>query len=171
LEAMGERWSFMILRAALNGVYHFEEFQTELGIARNILSNRLQRLVGHGILVRTVLPQDRRKVEYRLTEKGADLLAVMVALRQWGERWGTGVPSTPVLVDVRDLQPIQTVMLQAHDGRPLTKHDLCWMHAHEVQAIGDRRDGGGDIARLHGAPDFGANDHAVESGQLKRAAR
>ena len=117
LEVMGERWSFMILRAALNGVHHFEEFQNELGIARNILSNRLQRLVGHGILERTVMESDRRKVMYRLTEKGSDLLPTMVSLRQWGEKWGSGVPSTPVLVDVRDLQPILPVSIQAHDGR------------------------------------------------------
>jgi DNA-binding HxlR family transcriptional regulator len=135
LEAMGERWSFMILRAAFNGIHHFEEFQTELGIARNILSNRLQRLVGHGILMRTVMECDRRKVHYCLTEKGLDLLPTMVALRQWGERWESGVPSTPVLVDVRDHQPIRPVALQAHDGRMLGKHDLCWMEADEVRSL------------------------------------
>ncbi len=138
LEVMGERWSFMILRAALNGVHHFEEFQTELGIARNILSNRLQRLVGHEILERTVMECDRRKVMYRLTEKGVDLLPTFVALRQGGEKWASGVPSTPVLVDVRDLQPILPVSIQAHDGRSLGKHDLCWMHAHEIHPIGTR---------------------------------
>jgi DNA-binding HxlR family transcriptional regulator len=136
LDVMGERWSFMILRAALNGVHHFEEFQTELGIARNILSNRLQRLVGHGILERTVMESDRRKVHYRLTEKGSDLLPAMVSLRQWGEKWGSRVPSTPVLVDERDLQPIRPVVLQAHDGRALGKHDLRWMHAHEIRQLG-----------------------------------
>ncbi len=51
---MGERWSFMILRAAFNGVHQFEEFQQELGIARNILSNRLSKLVNHGIMAREV---------------------------------------------------------------------------------------------------------------------
>ena len=136
LEAMGERWSFMILRAALNGVQHFEEFQNELGIARNILSNRLQRLVAADILARDVMTCDRRKVMYRITEKGSDLLPTMVALRQWGEKWGSGIPSTPVLVDVQDLQPVRPVVLQAHDGRTLGKHDLCWMHAHEVRQIG-----------------------------------
>lgn len=136
LDVMGERWSFMILRAALNGVHHFEEYQTELGIARNILSNRLQRLVAHGILERRVMECDRRKVHYCLTEKGTDLLPTMVALRQWGEKWGSGVPSTPVLVDERDLQPIRPVAIQAHDGRTLGKHDLRWMHAHEVRLIG-----------------------------------
>ena len=138
LEAMGERWSFMILRAAFNGVHHFEEFQTELGIARNILASRLQKLVAHEILEREVLESDRRKVQYRLTAKGAELLPTMVALRQWGERWGSGVPSTPVLVDDRDRQPIRAVVLQAHDGRPLGLHDLRWMHAHDLRHIGNR---------------------------------
>lgn len=142
LEAMGERWSFMILRAAFNGIHHFEEFQTELGIARNILSNRLQRLVGHGIMERRVMECDRRKVQYRLTAKGIDLLPTMVALRQWGERWGSGVPSTPVLVDERDLQPVRPLVLQAHDGRPLGIHDLCWMHAAEVRPLRDGQSGG-----------------------------
>jgi DNA-binding HxlR family transcriptional regulator len=139
LEAMGERWSFMILRAAFNGVHHFEEFQCELGIARNILSNRLARLVDHGILAREVMSEDRRKVQYRLTDKGLDLLPTMVALRQWGERWGSGVSSSPVLVDERDHQPVRDVALLAHDGRVLDKHDLCWLHADEVVPLGSRQ--------------------------------
>ena len=126
LEAMGERWSFMILRAAFNGLQHFEEFQSELGIARNILANRLARLVDHGILTREALPEDRRKIEYRLTDKGAALLPTMVALRQWGERWETGCPATPILVDARDGLPIGQVEVRAHDGRVLTKRDLHW---------------------------------------------
>lgn len=139
LEAMGERWSFMILRAAFNGVQHFEEFQHELHIARNILSNRLSRLVDHGIMKRDVLPEDRRKVRYQLTEKGIDLLPVMVALRQWGEQWGAGVPSTPVLVDSRDEQPIGPVTITAHDGRALEPHELMWRHRSELQPLGQAR--------------------------------
>ena len=113
LEAMGERWSFMILRAAFNGVHHFEEFQQELSIARNILSNRLSRLVDHGIMAREVMAEDRRKVRYELTQKGIELLPAMIALRQWGEKWGAGVASTPVLVDTRDEQPIGPVTMTA----------------------------------------------------------
>ena len=139
IEAIGERWSFMILRAALNGIYHFEDFQSVLGIARNILSNRLARLVDHGVLVRQVLAEDRRKVEYRLTPKGLDLLPAMIALRQWGEKWGGGVPSTPVLVDEADRQPIRPVAILAHDGRPLTHHDLCWQHIEEIQPLAEPR--------------------------------
>ncbi len=136
LEAMGERWSFLILRGAFNGLHHFEEFQSTLGIARNILANRLGRLVQHGILARTPLPDDRRKIEYRLTDKGADLLPTMLALRQWGERWESGMPSNPVLVDERDRQPITKIGIHAHDGRLLTKHDLLWMHSEDVRPIG-----------------------------------
>lgn len=126
LEAMGERWSFLILRAAFNGLYHFEEFQSELGIARNILANRLARLVEHGILKREALPDDRRKIEYRLTEKGFALLPTMIALRQWGERWETGFPASPVLVDERDRRPIAEIEVHAWDGRVLQKGDLIW---------------------------------------------
>ncbi len=132
LEAMGERWSFLILRAAFNGLYHFEEFQSELGIARNILANRLARLVEHGILGREALPEDRRKIEYRLTEKGQALLPTMLALRQWGERWETGFPATPVLVDERDRRPIRPIEVLAWDGRVLKKTDLIWSLPEDV---------------------------------------
>ena len=132
LEAMGERWSFLILRASFNGLHHFEEFQSELGIARNILANRLGRLVGHGILERTAMPDDRRKIEYRLTEKGFALLPTMVALRQWGERWETGTPASPVLVDTRDRRPIAPVQVMSHDGRALSKADLLWALREDV---------------------------------------
>ena len=132
LEAMGERWAFLILRASFNGLHHFEEFQSELGIARNILANRLARFVEHGILERRALPDDRRKIEYRLTEKGFALLPTMVALRQWGERWETCVPATPILVDARDHRPIRQVHVLAHDGRELSKSDLVWALKEDV---------------------------------------
>ena len=126
LEVMGERWSFMILRAAFNKIMHFEELQSELGIARNILSNRLSRLVDHGVLERIPCEHDRRKVEYHLTEKGSDLLPAMLALRQWGERYTTKAPSNLVLVDARDGRPIAPIGIRASDGREIGWHDLAW---------------------------------------------
>ena len=138
LEAVGERWSFLILRASFNGLHHFEEFQSELGIARNILSNRLGKLVHYGIMARTPLPDDRRKIEYRLTDKGFALLPALVALRQWGERWETGVPAFPVLVDERDRRPIQAIAVLAHDGRLLGKPDLIWALPGDVAVDPDR---------------------------------
>src|SRR3954452_18267373 len=70
VELIGEKWAFLILRGALNGLRHFEEFQAGLGIARNILSDRLSRLVAGGILERASDPSDKRKVIYSLTQKG-----------------------------------------------------------------------------------------------------
>ena len=132
LEVMGERWSFMILRAGFNGLHHFEEFLGTLGIARNILSNRLARLVEHGIMRREALPEDRRKIEYRLTAKGLDLLPAMLALRQWGEKYGEGIPSNPVLCDKRDGRPIALIGIHAHDGRVLGPLDLEWRDIADV---------------------------------------
>lgn len=136
LEVMGERWSFMILRAAFNGLHHFEEFLGALGIARNILSNRLARLVEHGIMKREPLPDDRRKIEYRLTGKGLDLLPAMLALRQWGEKYGAGVPSNPVLCDERDGQPIAPISIHSHDGRRLGYMELEWRDVADVGKAG-----------------------------------
>jgi DNA-binding HxlR family transcriptional regulator len=133
LEAMGERWSFMILRAAFNGLSHFEQFQATLGIARNILANRLARLVEHGILERRGCADDRRKVIYRLTPKGEALLPVLIALRQWGDRWDSGRPSNPVLVDSRDGLPVAEIVVRAADGRPLSLHELRWADRAELE--------------------------------------
>jgi DNA-binding HxlR family transcriptional regulator len=134
LEAMGDRWSFMILRAAFNGIIHFEDFLESLGIARNILANRLSRLVDSKIMQRETCAHDRRKVEYRLTDKGADLLPAMIALRQWGEKHGLGIASNPVLCDKRDGLPIAPISIQAQDGRPITWHELKWRDRSELGA-------------------------------------
>ena len=138
LEVMGERWSFMILRASFNGLHHFEEFLRELGIARNILSNRLGRLVEHGILERQPMAEDRRKIEYRLTEKGMDLLPAMIALRQWGQKYGAEVVENPVLVDERDRLPIGPVSILSQEGRILGPEDLALV---ERANVGKRADG------------------------------
>jgi DNA-binding HxlR family transcriptional regulator len=127
IELIGERWSFLILRGALLGLCHFEEFQGCLGIARNILSDRLGRLVGAGILARTPDPHDRRKVIYGLTEKGAGLLPVLVSIRQWGLDNGLGKPSHPTLSDRRDRKPVGRLAVCAHDGRILDLDDLIWV--------------------------------------------
>ena len=134
LEVMGERWSFLILRAAFNGFVHFEEFSSELGIARNILSDRLTRMVENGVLERTRCEHDKRKIEYRLTEKGSDLLPAMLALRQWGEKYGEGVTPNPVLVDARDHRPIGRIVIRSEDGRELGWHDLEWRDPADVPA-------------------------------------
>ena len=90
-------------------------------------------------MAREVMAEDRRKVLYQLTQKGVELLPAMIALRQWGEKWGAGVPSTPVLVDSHDEQPIGPVTITAHDGRPLEYGELVWKHRSELQPLGQAR--------------------------------
>ena len=135
LEAVGERWAFLILRGVFNGLHHFEEFQSTLGIARNILSNRLARLVEHGILERVPDCRDRRKVAYRLTDKGVALLPVLIALRQWGERWISGQPCNPVLVDKHRHQPVATLRVCSADGRELGIDEIEWVDRSQVGAL------------------------------------
>lgn len=132
LEAVGERWSLLILRGAFNGLRHFEEFHSTLGIARNILSNRLTRLVEHGILRREPDAADRRRVAYTLTDKGRALLPVLIALRQWGERWVSGVPGNPVLVDRATRRPVAPMAVCAADGRPLDLAEMVWIDRSQV---------------------------------------
>ena len=139
LDVMGEKWSFMILRAAFNKVRHFEEFLEELGIARNILSNRLSRLVDHGILKREHCADDRRRIEYCLTPKGHDLLPAMLALRQWGEKYGCAAPNIPVLCDERDGRPIAHIAIHAADGRVLDPSELTWRDRSDVDAMERRQ--------------------------------
>jgi DNA-binding HxlR family transcriptional regulator len=126
VELIGEKWAFLILRGAFNGLAHFEEFQAGLGIARNILSDRLGKMVAGGLLERSNDPSDRRKVIYSLTDKGEGLMPVLLALRQWGEAWGHGA-SEIMLVDRRDGRPVRKMCVQAHDGRELRLSDLVWV--------------------------------------------
>ncbi len=136
VELIGERWAFLILRGAFNGLQHFEEFQAGLGIARNILSDRLAKLVAGDILKRSADPSDRRKVVYALTEKGESLLPVMLAIRQWGEAWGHGKVEI-VLADIRNRRPIRPIKVLAEDGREVTLADLTWLSREEVEGKAD----------------------------------
>jgi DNA-binding HxlR family transcriptional regulator len=126
VELIGEKWAFLILRGALNGLQHFEEFQAGLGIARNILSDRLGKMVAGGILERAPDPADGRRVIYSLTAKGGDLLPVVLALRQWGEKWGYGSMKVQ-LADRRDNKPVRKICVLSHDGRELALDDLTWI--------------------------------------------
>lgn len=87
LRQVGDRWTLLILQEAFAGTQRFEAFRENLGIARNILAGRLRQMVADGIFDRRLYQSRPERYEYRLTEKGADLLGLMVALRRWGERW------------------------------------------------------------------------------------
>lgn len=85
LDLVGDRWSLLIIRDAMDGARSFTDFQQRTGVARNILTDRLRRLVEHGILKRETASSGRRQI-YVLTDAGRDLFTVIVAMRQWGER-------------------------------------------------------------------------------------
>jgi DNA-binding HxlR family transcriptional regulator len=89
LEIIGERWTMLVLREAFLGTRRFEDFQNNIGCARNILSDRLQKLVGGRILERRPYQDRPPRAEYRLTEKGLDLYPILVTLMQWGDRYVT----------------------------------------------------------------------------------
>ena len=133
VELIGEKWAFLIVRGAFNDLHHFEEFQAGLGIARNILSDRLAKLVSGGILQRILDPSDRRKVIYSLTPKGEALMPVVLALRQWGEDWGSG-PADIVLADRNTGLPVRKICVQTEDGRVLKLADLVWVTREDAEA-------------------------------------
>jgi DNA-binding HxlR family transcriptional regulator len=95
LEVIGEWWSMLIVRDAFLGVTRFDEFHDRLGISRNILQQRLARLVEEGVLVRVPYSAHPPRNDYRLTDKGRDLWPVLTAMRQWGDRHAA--PSGPPL--------------------------------------------------------------------------
>lgn len=94
---VGERWVWVIMRQAFNGARRFEDFQRGIGLARNVLTDKLNLLVQHGVLERRPYAENaaRELNEYRLTEKGRGLFPVYTALMQWGNDW-TDLPAPPI---------------------------------------------------------------------------
>jgi len=92
LEIVGERWTWLIVRDAFLGLTRFDEFRTSLGIARNVLADRLGRLVEEGILERVPYQERPLRHEYRLTKKGEELFTALNAIRQWGDRYASEAP-------------------------------------------------------------------------------
>jgi DNA-binding HxlR family transcriptional regulator len=93
MSQVGDRWTFLVLREVFYGIHRFSELARNLGIARNLLSQRLQSLVENGLLERHQYNERPARSEYRLTAKGLDLYPVVIALMSWGDRWITGRPS------------------------------------------------------------------------------
>jgi len=92
LEIVGERWTLLIVRDAFLGLRRFEQFQESLGIARNVLTERLNRLVDEGIFERVRYSERPERYEYRLTQKGRDLQIALAGLRQWGDKYVSDKP-------------------------------------------------------------------------------
>jgi DNA-binding HxlR family transcriptional regulator len=98
LEVVGERWSLLIVRDVMNGRRRFDELQKGLGVARNVLSARLGRLIEEDILERRAYQQSPQRFEYFLTEKGLGLWPALVALLAWGDRYSPDPNGPPMLI-------------------------------------------------------------------------
>jgi DNA-binding HxlR family transcriptional regulator len=113
LDILGDRWTILILRDAFRGVRRFDDFRKDLDIARPVLTDRLKRLVEHGVLARHLYCERPPRHEYRLTEMGMALSPALVALMRWGDEWLSDGAAPTVLV---------------HDtcGHPLDQQFVCW---------------------------------------------
>jgi len=124
LEAIGDWWTLLIIREALLGVRRFGEFQSKLGMAKNILSARLRSMVDHGILETAPASDGSAYQEYVLTPKGRGTFPILVALRQWSEEFDERPEEiATILVDRAKGRPVKKLEMRAEDGRLLSPAD------------------------------------------------
>jgi len=107
LEVITDRWTLLILRSIFTGHHRFTEIQTELGVAKNLLSLRLARLVEHDVLQKVVYCERPLRHEYRLTEKGRSLAPALIAFMHWGDRWYAEQGAPTVLVHSECSAPVR----------------------------------------------------------------
>lgn len=125
LDLIGDWWSLLIIRDALDGIRRFSDFQKNLDIAKNMLSARLKALVEQGIMQTVPAADGGAYKEYVLTERGKALQTVIVALSQWGGEFMYEAGETgSVMVDAQNRQPIRKLELVAADGRVLAPEDV-----------------------------------------------
>jgi DNA-binding HxlR family transcriptional regulator len=125
---IGEKWTLLLLREAYYGTRRFNDFEARLGVARNLLTARLQTLVDGGLLTRMPYqePGARTRHEYRLTDAGRELFPIVVALLQWGDAHLADQVGPPAVLQHRDCeQPIRAVVECAAGHRPLALRDVC----------------------------------------------
>ena len=125
LGAIGDPWTLLILRELFLGQRRFEEFQAQTGMAPYLLSRRLAKLAARDIVARVPYRQRPVRYEYRLTDKGRDLHAVVVALAGWGDRWASGPEGPPLtLIHKACGQETHPVLACSACGKPVEAHDL-----------------------------------------------
>jgi DNA-binding HxlR family transcriptional regulator len=120
IDIVGDKWSLLIIRDAFDGIRRFSQFQRSLGIAKNILAARLRDLVDAGVLRTEPAPGGSAYQEYVLTEKGEDLFALLISLRQWGQDYAFGPGEQhSVLVDAATGEPVPRLSYTTPEGRPV----------------------------------------------------
>lgn len=129
VDLVGDRWSLLIIRDAMDGARSFTDFRQRTGIARNILTDRLRKLTTHGIIAQVEAHSGKRKL-YELTDAGMDLFPIILTLRQWGERHAYVVGENhSTLIGDNDVR-VPELMPTAADGTPLTSENTHLQRAH-----------------------------------------
>lgn len=125
LEIVGEWWTLLILRDVFLGVRRFDDFVERLGISRNVLTDRLDKLVAAGVLERRPYDEGRGRYDYVLTEQGRELWPVLTTLREWGDRWLLGEGNEPIVLEHRSCGEITHLRLTCDRcGEPLDGHSV-----------------------------------------------
>ena len=125
VDLIGEWGSLLILREAFAGVRRFDDFQERLDMSRNLLTARLKKLVAGGVLARQPIAENAKRLEYILTPMGEDLLATIVALRQWGDRWLFAPQQHPAdMVDAVDGSVLERIEVRSSKGRAVALADV-----------------------------------------------
>ena len=124
LEVVGEWWTLLIVRDAVLGITRFDDWQRRLGIARNVLSARLDALVDHGILERRRYQEEPERFEYRLTQAGRDLYPAVIAIMKWGDEHLSQETGPPVLLRHSCGEEADPVLVCNHCGGALHPHDV-----------------------------------------------
>lgn len=124
LDIFGEWWSLLILRECFSGVTRFDDFQKNLGVSKNTLTARLNKMVERGILRRAPIAPGALREHYKLTDMGKELHTVFVALRQWGDKWTFDGETPPnVVVERKSGRPVAPVVVRSQTGRALKPRD------------------------------------------------
>ncbi|MBF6335659.1 helix-turn-helix transcriptional regulator [Nocardia abscessus] len=128
VDAIGERWTPLILRDLFVGLSRFEDLRRDLGIASNVLAARLEALQEHGIVEKRAYQSNPVRYEYLLTDRGRDLYPVLTMLITWGDKWLAGAEGPPAVVVHRECgRPTSGVVVCRECGEPLTADDVRWL--------------------------------------------
>lgn len=138
LGVIGDWWTLLILREILRGSVRFEHINKRLGVARNIQTNRLNKLVDRGVLEKIKYTDKPERFEYRLTESGRDLYGVIIVMKDWGDRWVLDGKPTPLILHEPCGHPVNPRVVCGHCGKTLE-----FDHTHDGDAADDGDDTSG----------------------------
>jgi DNA-binding HxlR family transcriptional regulator len=124
LEVVGEWWSMLIVRDVFLGVTRFDEFQERLGISRNVLDQRLSRLVETGVLAKVPYSEHPPRFDYRLTDKGRDLWPVLTSMREWGDKYAAPAGPPMLMIHKGCGQASEAIMTCSSCGEPIGPRDV-----------------------------------------------